>query len=282
MDRYADLFTRLEASHEGAFVPFVVIGDPDPSTSLQIITSLIEAGADALELGIPFSDPIADGPTIQAASQRALAAGVTPAACFELLGQVRADHPGLPLGLLVYANLISARGPEAFYRRAAAAGVDSVLAADVPEFEAKPFVQAAREQGVAPVLIASRNTPDDRLARIAELGQAYTYVVARDGVTGVGEEIDLPAKSLFDRLRELGAPPPLLGFGISKPEHVRAALAAGAAGAISGSAVVERMANALEDRTACLESLTRFANAMKAATREAFFGGRCCLDGPDQ
>lgn len=272
MDRYANLFTRLEANQEGAFVPFVVMGDPDPSTSLQIITCLIEAGADALELGIPFSDPIADGPTIQAAAQRALAAGVTPAACFEMLGQVRADHPELPLGLLVYANLICAPGPEAFYRSAAKAGVDSVLAADVPEFEAKPFVLAAREQGVAPVMIASRNTPDDRLARIAALGQAYTYVVARDGVTGVGQEIDLPARSLFERLRELGAPPPLLGFGISKPEHVQAALAAGAAGAISGSAVVGRMANALENRTTCTKSLTAFAIAMKAATRAAKTG----------
>ena len=174
MSRYAAMFARLAEAREGAFGAFVMLGDPDLRASAAILDALVEAGADMLEVGIPFSDPIADGPVIQAAASRALAAGVRTADCFALLADFRARRPDVPVGILTYANLVVARGREDFYARAAAAGVDSVLVADVPLFEAAPFAASARAQGVDPVLIAAANTPPARLAEIAALGGGYT------------------------------------------------------------------------------------------------------------
>ena len=236
MSRYVRMFERLR--QEGAFGGFVMLGDPDLDTSATILDAIVEGGADMVEVGIPFSDPIADGPTIQAAADRALKAGVTPADCFALLKRFRERHPDVPVGVLTYANLVLARGSDAFYRACAEAGVDSVLVADAPAFEAAPFAAAARDHGLAPVLIAAPNTPEATLERIAALGDGYTYCVARAGVTGVRAEMKLDHAHLFAALERHGAPPPVLGFGISTPDHVRAALAAGAAGVICGSAIV--------------------------------------------
>ena len=189
MDRYADMFARLDAAGEGAFGAFVTLGDPDLETSATILDLLVAGGADMIEVGIPFSDPIADGPVIQASADRALRAGTRPRDCFDLLRAFRARHPHVPVGILTYANLVLADGRDAFYGRAAQAGVDSVLIADVPLLEAAPYVAAARDVGVAPVLIAAANTPAERLAQIAELGGGYTYCVARAGVTGADEKV---------------------------------------------------------------------------------------------
>lgn len=265
MSRYASLFDRLRREREGAIVPFVVLGDPTPALSLRIVDALVEGGADCVELGIPFSDPIADGPTIQAATVRALEAGVTPQICWDLLAQVRAARPQLPIGLLVYGNLVVNEGADRFYARAAEAGIDSVLVADVPSSEARPFVDAAHAAGVDPVLIAPPNADDARLQQIAQLSRGYTYVVTRAGVTGAENEAALSHRAMLLRLREFGAPPCLVGFGISRPEHVRAALDMGAAGAISGSAVVSRIANGLKDERALLEELARYVGELKGA-----------------
>ncbi|MBM4394137.1 MAG: tryptophan synthase subunit alpha [Deltaproteobacteria bacterium] len=265
--RYDAMFARLAAAGEGAFVPFLVLGDPDPATSLDLLFALADGGADALELGIPFSDPVADGPAIQAADLRALAAGARPRDCLGLVAAFRARRPDVPVGLLVYANLVEAPGREAFYAAAAVAGVDSVLVADVPTVEAAPYAAAARAAGVAPVLIAAPNSPDAHLADVARLGAAYTYVVTRTGVTGADERAATGHRALLDRLAGLGAPPALLGFGISSPEHVRAAIAAGAAGAISGSAVVARVESHLGDPAAMRADVLTFVTEMKAATR---------------
>ena len=135
MDRYQTLFQRLADKNQGAFVPFVTIGDPNPELSLQIMQTLVDAGADALELGMPFSDPQADGPTIQGANIRALEANTTPDICFDLIRKIREQHPDLPIGLLMYANLVYSRGIDNFYQRCQSAGVDSVLIADVPTNE---------------------------------------------------------------------------------------------------------------------------------------------------
>lgn len=260
MSRYNDMFARLRAARQGAFGGFVMLGDPDIATSVRILAALVEGGADMIEVGIPFSDPVADGPVIQAAAERALVQGVTPADCFNLLRQFRDRHPAIPVGILTYANIVVARGRDAFYRASAEAGVDSVLVADVPSFEAEPFAAAARAAGVAPVLIAAPNTPDRVLKRIAALGGGYTYCVARAGVTGAGDSMQLDHGKLFAALAEHGAPPPILGFGISRPEHVRAALDSGAAGVISGSAIVR-----LVDEGGA-EAVRGFVAAMKAAS----------------
>ena len=261
MSRYDAMFRRL--GNQGAFGAFVMLGDPDLECSGRSLDALVEGGADMIEVGIPFSDPIADGPTIQAAADRALAAGATPAACFEILRAFRTRHPDVPVGVLTYANLVLARGRDAFYRACAEAGVDSVLVADAPVMEAEPFVRSARAHNVAPVLIAAPNTPPETLKRIAELGQGYTYCVARAGVTGVETEMQLNHSELLRVLGEYGAPPPVLGFGISRPEHVEAALAAGAKGVISGSAIVK----IVEQQGDCLPRLRAFVGEMKAACR---------------
>jgi tryptophan synthase alpha chain len=257
--RYATMFAGLQERREGAFIPFAMLGDPDPARSLAAVRALASAGADALELGLPFSDPVADGPVIQAAAARALLAGVRQADCWRVVAEIRRDFPELPIGLLVYANLVCHREPGRFYGAAAAAGVDSVLVADLPVAESAEVAAAARAHGVSPVFIAPPNADDTRLARIAAAGEAYTYVTSREGVTGSDERLRRDQSGLIATLRKHGAPPPVLGFGISTPDHVRAALAMGAAGAISGSAVVSRLMAG--------EDVSEFVRVMKAATR---------------
>lgn len=230
MSRYADMFQRLGS--EGAFGAFVMLGDP----SAPPLELLVEAGADMIEVGIPFSDPVADGPVIQAAAQRALAAGVRVDDCLAQMRAFRERNSDVPVGILTYANIVAVRA--GFMRDAAEAGADSVLIADVPTLEAEPFVRDMAQAGVEPVLIAAVNTPEPKLQEIARLATAYTYVVSRAGITGThsGGEFDA---GLIDRLNRAGAPPPVFGFGISRAEHVRAALAAGARGVICGSAIVD-------------------------------------------
>lgn len=260
MSRYEAMFARLKARNEGAFCPFLMLGDPDLPQSETLLDALVEGGADMIEVGIPFSDPIADGPTVQAAAVRALAAGVKVDDCFALLTRFRAKHAEIPVGVLTYSNLVMARGIEDFYRRAAAAGVDSVLVADAPTGEAAPFSAAARAAKIAPVLIAASNTPEAKLKKIAELGEGYTYCVTRAGVTGADAEVKFDHRAMLETLKAAHAPQPVFGFGISKPEHVRTALAAGAAGAISGSAIVQESAKGPE-------ALRAFVASLKAATR---------------
>ena len=258
--RYAALFDRLEQSQEGALVPFLMLGDPDPAASLAAALLVLRSGADALELGMPFSDPIADGPVLQAAASRALAAGVRQADCWRMIRQIRDQHAELPIGLLVYANLVCHHDPAEFYTKAADAGVDSVLVADLPTDEAEMVLSEARAAGIATVFIAPPNARAERLERIARLSEGYTYVTSREGVTGVDEQLRRDQSAILAELRRLGAPPALLGFGISNPEQVRRAIAMGAAGAISGSAVVQRIGDGSD--------LAAFVQSLKAATRK--------------
>jgi tryptophan synthase alpha chain len=262
MSRYA----RMWQSPQGAFVPFVVLGDPTPDASREVIEALIAGGADALELGIPFSDPVADGPTIQAADLRALSAGTRPADAIAIIASLRAAHPDIPMGLLVYANLVEAPGRRRFYDRVAEAGADSVLVADVPTLECAAYAEDARQAGIEPVLIATANADDAALATIASTSAGYTYVVSRRGVTGAEQRAGLDHAPLVAKLDALGAPPSMLGFGISTPDHVRAALAGGARGAISGSAVVKIIAAYLDDAAERSRALSAFVAEMKSAT----------------
>ena len=234
MSRYAAMFERLNGT--GAFGAFLMLGDPNLETGAKLLDAVVEGGADMIEVGIPFSDPVADGLVIQAAAQRALAADVRVGDCFDLIARFRQRHPHVPVGILTYANIVSAR--TGFMRDAAEAGADSLLIADVPALEAEPFVRDMEQAGIEPVLIAAANTPEPTLRRIAALSKAYTYCVSRAGITGThaGGQFDA---ALIQRLTAAGAPPPVFGFGISAPEHVRAALAAGAKGVICGSAIVD-------------------------------------------
>lgn len=282
MSRYPQMFRSLDERREGAFVPFVMVGDPTASASEAIIEALIEGGADALELGVPFSDPVADGPTIQRAHIRALEAGVDFDACLEVVGRVRSRHPELPIGMLIYGNVPFALGLEAFYTRCVAVGIDSVLLPDVPVRESAPFSAAAADAGVDAVYIAPPSAADHTLDAVAGASRGYIYAVSRVGVTGTEHASStVGLAQAVERLRGAGAAPVMLGFGISRPEQVAEAIAAGADGAISGSATVQiieahlpALAAAPQGsaaHAAALEALradlTGFVAAMKAATR---------------
>ncbi|MGF1910917.1 tryptophan synthase subunit alpha [Vibrio kasasachensis] len=268
MDRYQLMFDQLGKQNQGAFVPFVTVCDPNPELSLEIMRTLVNAGADALELGMPFSDPLADGPTIQGANIRALESGATPDICFELISKIRAEFPQLPIGLLMYANLVFSRGIENFYQRCADAGIDSVLIADVPTNESAEFVAAAEKFGVHPIFIAPPTASDKTLESVAQLGSGYTYLLSRAGVTGAETKANMPVSDMLERLNQFDAPPALLGFGISSPEQVKQAIDAGAAGAISGSAVVKIIETNQADPKKMLEILSGFISSMKAATQK--------------
>lgn len=265
--RYQSMFKCLQQANEGAFVPFVVLGDPNPGLSMQIVDALVAGGADALELGIPFSDPLADGPTIQNAAVRALNNGTTPALCFNMLTSIRTKYPDLSIGLLLYANLVVAPGIDQFYRKCADAGVDSVLIADVPVEMSAPFTEAAEKAGISSIFIAPANADKATLETIATLSAGYTYLLSRAGVTGAEKEAGMPVEHIVDGLNEHHAPPALLGFGISLPEHVKSAISAGAAGVISGSAVVKTIEKYLDKPETMLMELTSYVAEMKAATR---------------
>lgn len=266
-NRYQQCFAELDATKQGAFIPFVTLGDPNFDTSFDIIKTLIDAGADALELGIPFSDPSADGTTIQLAGMRSLASGMTVDNCLALIAKVREYNQAIPIGLLLYTNLVFKRGVTAFYQAVKQAGADSVLLADLPMRESAPFVKAAKAAGVCPIFIAPPNASEQTLAQIANTSQGYTYVLSRAGVTGADDNTELASNDLVEKLIALGAPAPVIGFGISQPEQIKAALATGAKGAISGSAVVNIIANHLDDKVKMLSELTTFVAQMKAATK---------------
>ena len=184
MSRYSAMFERLRERGEGAFGAFVTLGDPDPPASARVLDALVIGGADMVEVGIPFSDPVADGPVIQASANRALVSGVRTPDCFDLIARFRERHPDVPVGILTYANLVVARGRRDFFRRVAEAGADSLLVADLPSLEADPWAEEIREAGIDPVLIAAANTPPETLRKIASLSGGYTYCVSRAGITG--------------------------------------------------------------------------------------------------
>ncbi|MCR5183179.1 MAG: tryptophan synthase subunit alpha [Opitutales bacterium] len=265
--RYQKMFSRLSQCREGAFIPFVVLGDPDPASSEIAIEALISGGADALELGFPFSDPLADGPTIQEADNRALAAGTRVDDCFKIIARIRSRHPDLPMGLLVYANLIYHRGNAKFFEEAKAAGADSLLIADVPVEMSDDYLEISKRTGLPLVFIAPPNADLPMLEKIARYGNAYTYLLSRAGVTGTENRAGTPVGEVLDVLKSFGAPPAVLGFGIAEPSQVRAAIAAGTSGAISGSAVVKIIERLKNDVPAMATALQKFSAEMKAGTR---------------
>lgn len=257
---------RAAEERRGALAPFLVLGDPDPDTSLALLEALAAAEPDFLELGLPFSDPPADGPIIQAADQRALAAGVTTGSAFALLGRLR-ERSTIPISLLVHANPILAAGIDAFYRRAREVGVDAVLVADVPLEEAGPFVAAARRVDIAPVFLATPLTPAGRLGEIAALSSSYVYVLAQVGVTGERAGVSPRLSPLLASLRRRTALPLLAGFGIRGPDEVRGVIEAGADGAIVGSALVRLVDET--PRAGLPELMHARAAALVAAARSA-------------
>lgn len=274
MSRYEKLFSSLAARGEGAFVPFIMLSDPDPETALAIVRAAVAGGADALELGVPFSDPVADGPTIQASHIRALEGGATVDSAIAQIRQIRAEFPDLPIGMLIYGNVPFTRGLETFYSEFQEAGADSILLPDVPVREGAPFVAAADKAGIDPIFIAPAQASEQTLQGVAQYSRGYIYAISRDGVTGTEKESE--TRGLVDvvnNVKRFGGAPILLGFGISTPQHVADAVAAGAAGAITGSALTKIVDAHLDEDNKPTDGLatavTDFVAKMKAATKRA-------------
>ncbi len=271
MSRYTELFAKLKAKNEGAFVPFMTIGDPSVADSVKILSAMIDGGADALELGIPFSDPTADGPVIQRSDKRALHDGANTVNSFAVIKQIREKYPTTPIGLLMYVNLVYAPGIDNFFTMCADNGVDSVLIPDVPlqMLEMMPeWHEAAHKHGIDLVLIAPPNADDETLAKIANICEGYIYLVSRKGVTGADNKAGKPISHIVDFLKQHNAPPALLGFGISNPAMVAEAIKNGADGAITGSALVKIVEQHLGDIPAMCEAIKSFVSEMKAATKK--------------
>lgn len=267
MSRFDCLFQQLKAQNQGAFVPFVTLCDPDFDRSFEIIETLIANGADALELGFPFSDPLLDGEVIQAANKRALDAGYSTAACFELIAKVRAKYPDIPIGLLLCANLVFVPSQTQFFERCKQVGVDAVLIADLPVLAADEFINDAKLQGIQPVFICPPNADQATIEKIAELTEGYTYLVSRSGVTSAENQQNAKnLDNLVERLKRSNSAPILQGFGIAQPQQVKEALKLGADGAISGSAIVKIIERNLTNQPQLLQELGEFVRAMKKAT----------------
>ena len=280
MSRYDAMFKRLEEKGEGAFVPFIMLSDTSPAEAVEIISTVVEAGADAVELGVPFSDPVADGPAIQTAHVRALDGGATVQQALDQVRELRQRFPELPIGMLIYANVAYVRGLERFYPDFHSAGADSILLPDVPVRESQPFTEAATAAGVDPIYIAPAKASRETLEGVAANSRGYIYAISRDGVTGAEKEATVDGlREVVDNINSFGGAPVLLGFGISRPEHVRDAIAAGASGAITGSAISNIIAKYTEhthpnpgrvtDMAGLKAELSDYVRAMKQATVKA-------------
>jgi tryptophan synthase alpha chain len=248
-----------------AFIGFTVAGDPDKATCIRIARALIAGGTDILELGVPFSDPVADGPTIQKADERALAAGTTPDTVFEIVREIRKES-NVPIVFLTYYNIVHRRGIERFYREARDAGVDGILIADMPVEESEEVCAVAARTGIDPIFLITQTTSDERIKKIAAKASGYLYLVAVLGVTGVREQVSGGAIELLHRVRRHTSLPLALGFGISTPAHAQTCARAGADGVIVGSAIVEIVERNLKNFGKMEQELQDYIRDMKQAT----------------
>ena len=263
MSRLDNVFSRLKSNRQTGFVAYVTAGDPDRERSATVLRALDGAGADILEVGVPFSDPMADGPAIQRASERALANGTTLTSTLEMIAELR---PSLTAGIVVfsYANPILAMGLVPFMERAAAAGVDGVLVLDLPIEESEGLRDAAAAVGIAPIFLVSPTTTEARLRRAAELGQGFLYAISRLGVTGERDTVADGAQAMVERIRQVTSLPIALGFGISRPEHV-AEVGRWADAAVVGSALVNTVARAAE-KPDLADEVTRYVQWLKSGS----------------
>ena len=250
------------AASKPAFIGFTVAGDPDTATCIRIARALIAGGTDILELGVPFSDPVADGPTIQKADERALAAGTTPDTVFEIAREIR-KVSGVPIVFLTYYNIVYRRGIKRFYREAHDAGVDGILIADMPVEESEEVCAIAAKYDIDPIFLITQTTTDDRIKKIAAKAHGYLYLVAVLGVTGVRDQVSEGAIDLLHRVRKHTKLPLALGFGISTPAHARTCARAGADGVIVGSAIVEIVERNLSDHDTMVLELQDYVQSMK-------------------
>lgn len=259
MGRIGGVFARRKRP---VFIGFTVAGDPDRDTSIRAAMALVEGGTDILELGVPFSDPVADGPTIQKADERALASGTTVDTVFQIVSELR-EKTDIPIVFLVYYNMVYHRGVERFYREAHEAGVDGILIADMPVEESDDVYRTALRHGIDPIFLITQTTSDERIKRIASRAHGFLYLVAVLGVTGVRETVSSGAIDLLQRVREHTKLPLALGFGISSPAHAQICTDTGADGIIVGSAIVDIIERNRKNNDTMVRELRDYVARMK-------------------
>jgi len=257
-------FSQLQQQGRCALMPFLMAGDPDLSSTRAALLSLQAAGADLIELGIPYSDPLADGPVIQAAASRALGSGTTPGRVLEMLTGLKGELQ-IPVILFTYSNPLLNRGMEAFCRDAAAAGAAGLVVPDLPLEEAEKLSAIASDHGLDLVLLVAPTTPADRMGRIAAASRGFTYLVSVTGVTGVRTNLETRVADLVQQLKAMGPTPVAVGFGISGPEQARQVRDWGADGAIVGSALVKVMAQAYSQQGDIAAAAGQFCTQLRSA-----------------
>jgi len=238
--RIRDAFARAKAEGRAAFIPYITVGHPDRETVAAVVPALVEAGADIIELGVPFSDPLADGVVIQRSTQAALANGVTLDVCLDDVRRLRKAGVTVPIVFLGYTNPIVQKGEEVFAALCEKAGVDGVIVADLPPEEAGDLRTACDRHGVAVIAMLAPTSTEKRITQVAALATGFVYCVGLTGVTGARDALATDLRGYLDRVRQHVLIPIAVGFGISRPEHV-ASVGAMADGVIVGSALVQRL-----------------------------------------
>ncbi|MDG5813580.1 tryptophan synthase subunit alpha [Chitinispirillales bacterium ANBcel5] len=266
MNRYQEVFNTLKKRGEIAFIPFAVAGDPDIETSRKVLMSYIKGGADILEIGFPFSDPVADGPVNQRGAQRAIANGLNYQTFFSMIKGLR-QETDIPIGLLLYANSLYYLGYEEFCHQASEAGIDSILVADMPPEESDELRKYLKKYSIGCVYIISELTPPERISYICKHIDSFVYVVSRLGATGVDSPVNESIGELISRIKKYTDKPLAVGFGISRPEHVEKIVESGADGAIVGSALVKIIESASGEGTDPSFDLQTQVRAFKNATK---------------
>ena len=265
MTTIKQVFQKQKKQGNGCLIGYITAGDPNPERTPEIATALIRGGVDILELGLPFSDPIADGPTIQAASLRALKAGTTPMRVVEIAKEIKTKHD-IPIVIMTYYNPVFKLGLDTFLEAAKSDGVDGFIVPDLPVEEATDYRKAAKKAELDTIFLASPATSKDRLGRIVDASSGFLYLVSRFGVTGAQTSVADATIELIKKVQQFttGKVPLAVGFGISKPEHVKRVLSAGADAAIVGSAFITIIEKNSKD---LLEELEKTAAVLKAATK---------------
>ncbi|GAB3625444.1 tryptophan synthase alpha chain [Pandoraea terrae] len=269
MSRIQATFRTLHAQGKKGLIPFITAGDPEPGWTVKLMHALADNGADVIELGVPFSDPMADGPVIQRASERALAKGVSLAHVLEYVTEFRCTNDRTPVVLMGYANPIERMGLDAFTQRAAAAGVDGVLVVDYPPEESEAFADAMRAHGLDPIFLLAPTSTDDRIAAVARVASGYLYYVSLKGVTGAGS-LDVGAVAArIPAIKAVAALPVGVGFGIRDAASARA-IGAVADAVVIGSAIVQRLENTPRDTDGqnAVKSLAEFIAGIRSALDE--------------
>jgi len=264
MGRIEPRFSELRARGERALIPFLTAGDPNLPTSEALVLALAKAGADLIEIGVPFSDPLAEGPTIQRSSERALKSGTTLRRVLGLIKNLR-ERIDQPLVLMGYANVFLAMGERNFADAAREVGVDGVITVDLPPEEDPLFFESLIDHGIDPILLASPTTPDSRLALLAEQTRGFLYYVSLTGVTGARKQVAAGIEEAVSRIRRISDVPVCVGFGLSTPEQV-AEIGRFADGAVVGSALVD-IIEAAETPGVAIESAAEFVAKLKQALR---------------